>query len=93
MVAGEGFREPMPPRGASVCIRRDRILPTQEMRLKGWLRTDAHGWCEIQFAGKHGSLRPAVAPAAGAALVAIGLRGDRSPTVLESMFCATEEVR
>jgi len=65
----------------------------QDMRRKGWLRTDAHGRSEIQFTGKHGSLRSAAAPATSATLVAIGLRGGLSQTVLESMFCATEEVR
>ncbi len=52
-----------------------RAMPAGVLRLKGILRTDEHGWAELQFAGRHGSLRKALAaPAAGAAVVAIGLR-------------------
>ena len=54
-----------------------RDMPAGVLRLKGLLRTDEHGWSELQFSGRHGSLRRAVdAPASGtASLVAIGLRG------------------
>lgn len=51
-----------------------RSMPVGVLRLKGLLRTDTLDWAEIQFAGRHGSLRRAAAPAAGAAVVAIGLR-------------------
>ena len=52
-----------------------RDMPAGVLRLKGILRTDEHGWAELQFAGRHGSLRKALAvPAAGASIVAIGLR-------------------
>ncbi|MEO7128862.1 MAG: CobW family GTP-binding protein [Rhodoferax sp.] len=52
-----------------------RGMPTGVLRLKGVLRTDEHGWAELQFAGRHGSLHKALAvPVAGAAIVAIGLR-------------------
>jgi G3E family GTPase len=64
-----------------------QALPAGVLRLKGWLRTDAHGWSEIQFAGKHGALRAAAEPEAGAALVAIGLRGRLDKAALEAMFC------
>lgn len=52
-----------------------REMPPGLLRLKGWLRTDVLGWAELQFAGRHGSLRAAEAPPDGAALVAIGLAG------------------
>jgi G3E family GTPase len=53
-----------------------RSMPAGVLRLKGWLRTDAMGWAEWQYAGHHGSLRRmAEPPADGAAVVAIGLRG------------------
>ncbi|MGH8832533.1 MAG: CobW family GTP-binding protein [Polaromonas sp.] len=53
-----------------------RDMPAGVLRLKGIVRTDEHGWAEVQFAGRHGSLRKAAAePENGAALVAIGLRG------------------
>ena len=54
-----------------------RDMPGGVLRLKGLLRTDEHGWAELQFAGRHGSLRRAVAAPGGdaATLVAIGLRG------------------
>ena len=57
-----------------------RSRPAGVLRLKGLVRTDEHGWAEIQFAGRQGSLRRARAePRAGAAVVAIGLR-ERLPT-------------
>jgi G3E family GTPase len=53
-----------------------RAMPRGVLRLKGLLRTDAHGWSELQFAGRHGSLRPAndIGEIDAAAVVAIGLR-------------------
>lgn len=52
-------------------------MPAGVLRMKGVVRTDEHGWSELQFAGRHGSVRPAAAPAGdAAALVAIGLRGE-----------------
>jgi G3E family GTPase len=56
-----------------------RAMPAGVLRLKGIVRSDEHGWAELQFAGRHGSLRRASAtPANGSAIVAIGLR-DRLP--------------
>ena len=54
-----------------------RAMPAGVLRLKGIVRTDEHGWSELQFAGRHGLLRPALAAPdeSGAAIVAIGLRG------------------
>lgn len=81
--------------------RPDRLLPAQALRewlrsrpagvlrLKGLVRTDELGWSEIQFAGRHGSLRRAAAePRGGAAIVAIGLRGRLPMAALERIFAA-----
>lgn len=52
-------------------------MPAGVLRLKGLVRADRWPWAEIQFSGRHGSLRKALeAPREGnAAVVAIGLRG------------------
>lgn len=64
-----------------------RAMPVGVLRLKGLLRTDSHDWAEIQFAGRHGSLRKALsAPANGAAVVAIGLRGKLPKAELDAVF-------
>lgn len=64
-------------------------MPEGVLRLKGVLRTDEYDWAELQFAGRHGSLRKAVAvPASGAAVVAIGLRQRLPLQALESVFGA-----
>lgn len=60
--------------------------PAGLLRLKGLVRTGTAEWSEIQFAGKHGSLRRAVAPAGGAAVVAIGLRGQLPADALSEIF-------
>jgi G3E family GTPase len=65
-----------------------RATPAGLLRLKGLLRTDTDQWSEIQFAGKHGSLRTAEAPAGGAAVVAIALRGCLPREALEAVFGA-----
>jgi G3E family GTPase len=53
-----------------------RAMPAGVIRLKGFLRTDEHGLALLQFAGRHGSLRPARDGAnLEPVLVAIGLRG------------------
>ena len=59
---------------------------------RGFVRTDEHGWAEVQFAGRHGSLRKAVGkPGSGAALVAIGLRGRLPMEALDAAFSAWPE--
>jgi G3E family GTPase len=63
-----------------------RDPPAGLLRLKGVLRTGEDAWAELQFAGRRGSLRPARAPAGGAALVAIGLRGRLPAARLQSSF-------
>ena len=52
-------------------------MPEGVLRLKGWVRTDELAWAELQFSGRHGSLRRALAPPRDdvPVLVAIGLRG------------------
>lgn len=60
------------------------------LRLKGFVRVGAHpddaAWYEIQWAGRTGSLHACAAPAAGAALVAIGLRGQLPRARLAEFF-------
>ena len=63
-----------------------RATPPGLLRLKGVLRTGATAWSELQFGGRHGTLRPATAPADGAALVAIALRGRLPAATLEGFF-------
>lgn len=63
-----------------------RDMPAGLLRLKGLVRTDELGWAEIQFAGRHGALRPAEAPAGGAAVVAIALSGRLPRAALEALF-------
>jgi G3E family GTPase len=70
-------------------------LPAGVLRLKGVVRTDEHGWSEVQFAGRHGLLRPALgAPADGVgAIVAIGQRGrlpaEALAAALDAATCGT----
>jgi G3E family GTPase len=72
-----------------------RDMPPGVLRLKGWLRTGHGGtegdqgdeWSEVQFAGRHGSVRRAPAPRdAQAAVVAIGLRGQLPEADLGRFF-------
>jgi G3E family GTPase len=71
-------------------------LPAGVLRLKGWLRTGPDQWAELQFAGRHGRLRRWVeAPPGGAALVAVGLRGQLPTQALAEGLaaCAVETDR
>jgi G3E family GTPase len=64
-------------------------MPEGVLRLKGLVRSDEHGWSELQFAGKHGSLRRAAESALGkGAVVAIGLRGRLPRDALQAAFAA-----
>ena len=63
-----------------------RATPPGLLRLKGVLRTGESAWSELQFGGRHGTLRPATPPADGAALVAIALRGRLPTATLEGFF-------
>ena len=64
-----------------------RAMPRGVLRLKGFVRTDELGWSEWQFAGRHGSLRRALAaPPDGAVLVAIALRGSLPAAELDALI-------
>ncbi|WP_307867039.1 GTP-binding protein [Variovorax sp. E3] len=77
---------------AATLRARLRDMPPGVLRLKGLLRTgrgDAgNEWSEVQFAGRHGTLRKALPPAgdAGAAVVAIGLRGQLPEDALKAFL-------
>ncbi|HYP85463.1 CobW family GTP-binding protein [Variovorax sp.] len=79
---------PPGPLDADVLRTALRDMPAGVLRLKGVVRTDAHGWSEIQFAGRHGSLRRALAPPPGgqASLVAIGLAGRLPRNALDDLL-------
>lgn len=70
-----------------------RDMPRGVLRLKGFVLTDTMGWAELQFAGRHGSLRrlPS-APDDGAALVAIGLRGQLPVAALDVLLAAAAQI-
>lgn len=64
-------------------------MPEGVLRLKGVVRSDEHGWSELQFAGKHGTVRRAARPDSGrGAVVAIGLRGQLPHAALDAAFDA-----
>ena len=64
--------------------------PPGLLRLKGLLRTGSigadTGWTELQFSGRHGTLRNSAVPHNGAALVAIALRGRLPAAQLSAYF-------
>ena len=65
--------------------------PAGILRLKGFLRVQRVGsgaseWMELQFAGRHASLRVALEEPLSAAVVAIGLRGQLPCDQLEARF-------
>lgn len=71
---------------------RARLAPLagRLLRLKGCVRTQEHGWAEIQLAGRRVNLRR-LAQAPGPALqhvVAIGLAGQLPREPLAELFCA-----
>ena len=74
--------------GAASALRKLlREMPGRVLRLKGIVRTDELGWAELQFAGRHGSLRKALgAPPADAAVVAIGMRGRLPVQALDRLL-------
>ncbi|RYF77838.1 MAG: GTP-binding protein [Comamonadaceae bacterium] len=72
-----------------------RAMPPGVLRLKGLVRTDEHALAELQFAGRHGSLRAALgqdgrAGQASDTVVAIGLRGHLPAAALENAFAAAQ---
>lgn len=68
-----------------------RQMPEGVLRLKGLAATDEHEAAEIQFAGRHGSLRAArEAAAQTSAIVAIGLKGRLPVAQLEAALAAAD---
>jgi G3E family GTPase len=64
-------------------------LPVGVLRLKGVLKSDEHGHSELQFAGKHGSVRRCEpSPERSTAVVAIGLAGQMDRAVLDAAFAS-----
>lgn len=63
-------------------------MPAGVLRLKGIVRTGEAAWSEVQFAGRRGSVRAAAPPAGGAALVAIGLRGQLAVSELQRLLAS-----
>ncbi|WP_395695185.1 CobW family GTP-binding protein [Piscinibacter sp.] len=75
----------------SVEALRERLaaLPGGVLRMKGIVRRDDGRFTELQYAGRHASLRPAeAAPEGGPMLVAIGLRGELPSAALRVHFGA-----
>lgn len=71
-----------------------RDMPAGVLRLKGWLLTDTLGWAEWQYAGRHGSLRRLPQPPGkGAAVVAIGLRGQLPRSALAALLTGAAAAR
>lgn len=72
-----------------VGLLRDRLaeMPAGVLRLKGIVRGSDDAWWEVQFAGRHLTIRKAPAPQDGiAGVVAIGLRRQLPQAALESLF-------
>jgi len=64
-------------------------LPGGVLRIKGFVRRDDGRFTELQYAGRHASLRTAAAaPEGGPVLVAIGLRGQLPAAELRTFFGA-----
>ena len=63
--------------------------PAGVLRLKGFVQTQEYGWSEVQFSGRTGSVRRALASPANrhtAALVAIGLRAALPRSALDAFW-------
>ncbi len=60
--------------------------PAGVLRLKALIRTGDVEWSEVQFAGRHGSIRRTKAPRAGPGVVAIGLKGRLPLSALNLQF-------
>jgi len=58
--------------------------PTWVMRIKGWVRTHEHGWSEVQFAGRHASVRRARHAPTQARVLTISQRSVQSAQALAS---------
>ncbi len=60
--------------------------PTGLLRLKGWIHTVEHGWSEVQFSGRNGSVRRALVARSEPALIAIGLAGELPVPALDAFW-------
>lgn len=79
--------QPGPWLSAEVLRAALKAMPAGVLRLKGLVHTDALGWAEWQFAGRHGSLRRRAGPSDdAAAVVAIGLRGQLPAAALDALL-------
>ncbi|GAP35794.1 CobW family GTP-binding protein [Piscinibacter sakaiensis] len=67
-----------------------QALPPGVLRLKGLVRSAEHGWSEVQFAGRHGSVRRAAVEPAEASLVAIGSAGALDAAALDGWLAAAQ---
>ena len=67
--------------------------PTWVMRLKGWVRTHEHGWSEIQFAGRHASIRRARHVPAQARVLTISQCSSHSSQALRNWLDTVFEER
>ena len=77
---------PMGMLSANVLRAALRVMPQGVLRLKGYLHIDESPWAEVQFAGRHGSLRRLdAAPVDAPVLVAIGLTGMLPKTTLDAL--------
>lgn len=77
---------PAGPLSASALRELLRAMPAGVLRLKGLVRTDEHTAAELQFAGRHGSLRPHGRPLDVEGVVAIGFKGRLSHAELDAAF-------
>lgn len=67
--------------------QRLRDVPPGVLRLKGWMHCQDGRWREVQYAGRHASLRPCPPPPLGQAmLVAIGLSGQLPQAQLHALL-------
>lgn len=67
--------------------------PPWVMRLKGWVRTHEHGWSEVQFAGRHASVRRARHVPTQARVLTISQRLEQPAQTLASWLDAVFEER
>lgn len=86
------LHRPAAPLNATALRALLRAMPAGVLRLKGLVATHEHALAEMQFAGRHGSLRHAAAATAAApagwGVVAIGLKGRLPRAALEQAFTA-----
>jgi G3E family GTPase len=71
-----------------------RAMPPGVLRLKGWLPCTDGRWAELQWAGRHASMRFApTGPEGGARLVALGLQGHLPVEILNNSLALCAQNR